>query len=233
MDEKMPRSTGNPLRWSRLRWPVPVPFHTHGDGGGAEGELWGAPAACCAWAFLGRRLGSRPASCQVGAARDVGATTLLAVAVLVGFEVLVVVVVVAAGAAAVARDRVGAGSRRDSASSRWRVLITPSRDAIWRWSEAIIACSAVGGGGSGWAGPPPPLRSLKRERLRAAPLSMVAGGVPARKGASAAPVAIRTAGRCRRAANWVATPPWSPILLKQADYLRGFTVVLAPGPHMV
>ena len=36
--------------------------------------------------------------------------------------------------------------------------MTPSRDAIWRCSEAIIASSAVGGGGGGgcWAGLPPP-----------------------------------------------------------------------------
>ena len=41
-----------------------------------------------------------------------------------------VVLVVASGAAAVAMDRAGAGSPCDSAISRQRALITPSRDAI-------------------------------------------------------------------------------------------------------
>ena len=81
-----------------------VPVHMHGDSAGADRELWGAVAPCCAWAFLGRRLGSRPASFQVRAARDAGAAAILAAAFSVQFEVLVVVVVavVAAGAAAVA-----------------------------------------------------------------------------------------------------------------------------------
>ena len=79
-----------------------------------------------------------------------------------------VVVAALAFAAAAAPGRVGAGSPRDSASSQRRVLITPSRDATWRWSL-------------------PPLRPLERERPRAAPSSMVAGGSPARNGASAAP----------------------------------------------
>ena len=71
-----------------------------------------------------------------------------------------------------------------------------SRDAICRWSEAIMACSAVGGAGGGWARRLPPLPPLERERLRAAaPPLLAAGGVPARKGASAAPRAVRTSGR--------------------------------------
>ena len=119
----------------------------------------------------------------------------------------------AAWAAVAALARVGAGSPRDSASSRRRVLITPSRDAIWRWSDAIMACSAVEGAGGGWAGPRPPLRPFERERPRGAARSaLVAGGAPARKGASAVPRAVRTSGRCRRAASWVATPDWSPIV---------------------
>ena len=54
--------------------------------------------------------------------------------------------------------------------------MTPSRDALWRYSEAIIASSMVGGGGGGcWAGPPAHFLPLKRERLRAAPSLMFAG----------------------------------------------------------
>ena len=198
----------HPLRCSRLRWPLPFPVHTHGDRGVVgEGGRWGEAVACCHWAFLGRRLGTLPASCQLGAARDVGAAFLLAVAVFV----IVVAFVVAAGAAAVARDQAGAGSPRDSTSSQQRVLITPFRDAIWRCSDAIIACSAVGGGGGGGGGGPGegggggrahrPFHPLERERLRTAPSSMVAGGALARKGASATPMAVRTTGRCRRAAS--------------------------------
>ena len=110
------------------------------------------------------------------AALDAEAGALLAAAA--------AVVVVAAGAAAAAPGRVGAGWPRDSAYSRRRVLITPSRDAIWRSSEAIIACSAVGGGG-GWTGSLPPLRPLEPEQPRAAPSLMVAGGSPARNDGSA------------------------------------------------
>ena len=149
---------------------------------------------------------------------------------LAGFEVLavVVVVVVAAGAAAVAPPRSRgprAGFPHDSANSRRRASITPSRDAICRCSKAIIACSAVGGGGGGGGqeGPPPPLRPLERERLRAARLSMVAGEAPARKAAIAAPMAVKTAGRCRRAASWVATPSWSPIVLRARGRKKGKT----------
>ena len=113
------------------------------------GEPRGGAAACLTWAFLERRLWLCPASCQVVAALDVEAAALLAAAVagVVVALAFAAAVVDAAGAAAAAPGRVGAGSPRDSASSRRRVLITPSRDAIWRWSEAIIACSAVGGGG--------------------------------------------------------------------------------------
>ena len=190
-----------------------------GGGGGA--------APCVVLAPLERRLWLCPASCQVVAALDVAAAALPAAAagVVVAALRFAAAVVDAAGAAVAAPGRVGAGSPRDSASLRQRVLITPSRDAIWRWSEAIIACSAVGGGGGGWAGSLPPLRPLERERPRAAPSSMVVGGAPARKGASAAPMAIRTAGRCRRAANWVATPAWSPIVCWARGRRRGKTRV--------
>ena len=120
-----------------------APLATAGPGpharvlGGADGELWGAAAACCAWAFVGRRLGSHLAGCQVGAARDVGAAALLGIALSVDCEVLVVVLVTvaAAGSAAVAppRGRVaGAGSPRNPASLWRRMFITPSRDAICR-----------------------------------------------------------------------------------------------------
>ena len=63
-----------------------------------------------------------------------------AVAVLVVVAALAFAAVVgdAAGAAAAAMGFVGASSPRDSAN--------PLREAILRWSEAIIACSAVGGG---------------------------------------------------------------------------------------
>ena len=64
-----------------------------------------------------------PKSRQPGAARVVGAAFLAGAAVLV----LVAAVVVAAGAAVVAGDRAGACSPVDSATSRQRVLITPSR----------------------------------------------------------------------------------------------------------
>ena len=130
----------------------------------------------------------------------------------------------AAAAAPVRAEAAGAGSPRDSASSRRRVLITPSRDVIWRWSEAIIACSAVGGAGGGWAGRLPPLPPLERERLRvAAPSSIAAGGAPARKGASAAPRAVRTSGRYSRAASWVAAPAWSPIVRRARGREKGET----------
>ena len=94
------------------------------------------------------RLWFCPASCQVVAALDVEAAALpaAAVAVVVAALAFAAAVVDAAGAAAGALGRVGAGSPRHSASSRRRVLIT-SRDAISRWSEAIIAYFAVGGGG--------------------------------------------------------------------------------------
>ena len=104
---------------------MPVPVHTHGD----------------SWAPWERRLWLEPASCQ---RVDVDAA----------FRFVVVVAAGAAWAAAAAPARAeaaGAGSPRHSASSRRRVLMMSSRDAICRWSEAIMACSAVGGGG-GWLG---------------------------------------------------------------------------------
>ena len=101
--------------------------------GGGGGGPQGVAAARFAWAFLVRRLWFCPASCQVLADLDVDAATLLAAAVAVVLAALAfaAAVVHAAGAAAAALGRAGTGSPRDSASSRGRVLITPSRDAIW------------------------------------------------------------------------------------------------------
>ena len=131
---------------------MPAPLHTHGDWGGDGGAAPGASGAP-----LERRLWLEPASCQpvdaVGGA--VAALPFVDAAWGVDDAAFRFVVVVAAGAAwaaAAAAGRAegaGAGSPRDSASSRPRVLMTPSRDAICRWSEAIIACSAVGGAGGG------------------------------------------------------------------------------------
>ena len=59
-----------PLRCSRLRWPEPVPVHTHGDWGVGEESRIGA-AARFAWAPLQRRPWFCPAICHVVAARDV------------------------------------------------------------------------------------------------------------------------------------------------------------------
>ena len=157
---RCPDRQRHPSRCSRLCWPQAVPVHTHGDWG-AEGEPRGGAAACFAWAFLEHRLWFGPASCQVVAAQDVEAAVLSVATVAAFFGVLALApaVVDAAGAAAAALSRVGAGSR-DSATSRRRVLITPSRDAIWRRSEAIIAYSAVGGGGGGLGGSTAPLAPL-------------------------------------------------------------------------
>ena len=170
-----------------------------------------------------------PASCQrVDVVGGVAAVLPFADA---AFRFVVVVAAGAAWAAAAAPARAeaaGAGSPRDSASSRRRVLMMSSRDAICRWSDAIKACSAVGGAGGGWAGRLPPLPPLERERERlraAAPPLLAAGGVPARKGASAAPRAVRTSGRCRRAASWVATPAWSPIVRRARGREKGKTQV--------
>ena len=62
-------------------------------------------------------------------------------------------VVVGAAAAAGAAGATGfwarASSPLDTLSSRRSVLMTPSRDAIWHRSVAIIACSAVGARGGG------------------------------------------------------------------------------------
>ena len=172
---------------------MPVPIHTHGDCGGVGGAVPGA-----SWAPWERRLWLEPASCQrVDAVGGVAAALPFVDA---AFRFVVVVAAGAAWAAAAAPARAeaaGAGSPRDSASSRRRVLLMSSRDAICRWSQAIMACSAVGGGGGGsWAGRLPPLPPLERERLRAAaPSLLAAGGVPERKGARAAPRAVRTSGR--------------------------------------
>ena len=100
--------------------------------------------------FLGRRLGSRPTSCQVVATVEVEAAALLAVAVIVLVAVLALAAAVVdeAGAPAAAMGRAGNGAPCDSASSRRRVLITPLTYAILCRSEATLACPAVGGGGS-------------------------------------------------------------------------------------
>ena len=196
--------------------------HTHGDWGGDGGA---APDA--SWAPLERGLWLDPASCQLAGALGAAAAVLPLAAgagsadAALGFAGAVVD---ASWAAVAASVRAGAGSPRVSASSRRRVLITPSRDAIWRWSKAIMVCSAVGGVGGGWASWLPPLPPLERERLRvAAPLSMAAGGAPARKGASATPRAVRNLGRCRRAAKWLATPAWSPIVHRARGRGKGET----------
>ena len=199
---------------------MPVPVHTHGDWGGVRG-----PAPGASWVPWERRLWLEPASCQrVDTLGGVAAVLLFVDA---AFRFVVVVAAGAAWATAAASARTeaaGAGSPRDCASSRRRVLIMSSRGAICCWSEAIMACSAVGGAGGGWTGRLPPLPPLEREGLRAAaPSLLAAGGVPARKGASAAPRAVRTSGRCRRAASWVATPAWSPIVRRAQRRERGKT----------
>ena len=198
-----------------------VPIHTHGDrGGGVGGAASGA-----SWAPWERRLWVEPASCQ--RVDVLGGVAAVLPFVNAAFRFVVVVAAGTAWAAAAASARAeaaSAGSPRDSASSRRRVLIMSSRDAICRWSEAIMACSAVGGAGGGWEGRLPPLPPLERERLRAAaPSLLAAGGVPARKGANAAPRAVRTSGRCRRAASWVATPAWSPIVRRARGREKGKT----------
>ena len=116
------------------------------------GEPRGAAAPCFAEAFLERRLWLCPASRQVVAALDVEAVTLSAVVVVVTVAGLAFAAagVDAAGAAAAVLGRAGAGSPRDSASSRRRVLITPLRSGIWRWSAV-----GGGGGGVGWIQRPP------------------------------------------------------------------------------
>ena len=98
-------------------------------------------------------------------AAALSAAAVVAVVVALAFAAAVVDAV---GVAAAALGRVGADSPCDSASSRRRVLIMPSRDAMWRWSKAIIACSAVEGGGgvpcTPWKGrrcEPPPCRRLR------------------------------------------------------------------------
>ena len=129
-------------------------------------ERWGEAVACCAWTSWGRRVPPpAPASCQPGDTRVVGAAFLR------------LPLVLAAHAAVVAGDWAGAGSPRDSASSWRRVLITPLRDAIWRGSDAIIVCLALGGWGGAagqahrphfipWSGSgcaPPPRRWLRAD----------------------------------------------------------------------
>ena len=131
------------------------------------GRVWGA-APGFSWAPLERRLCPEPTSCQPVDVLGGVAAVLPFVAAARGVvdAAFWFVVVVAAGAAwgavavPVRAEAAGAGSPRDSISSRRRVLIAPSRDGICRWSEAIIACSAVGGAGGGWAGRLPPLRPL-------------------------------------------------------------------------
>ena len=83
------------------------------------------------------------------------ATFLFAVA-----GAVVVVIVIVAGAGAVARDLAGAGSPRDSANSQRTVLITPSRNAVWRCSDAITTCSTDGGRQRRLGGPTAPLSPL-------------------------------------------------------------------------
>ena len=149
MDGEVPRPADAPIAVLQAPLAAALP-RPHARG---PGERWGGAAACFAWAFRGLRLGPPPASCQPGAARVAGAAFLSGAAVFV--------VVVAAGAAGASGLWAGAGSPRHSASSRRMVLITFSSDAICRCGKAIIACSAVGGGGGGRLGSPaapfPPL----------------------------------------------------------------------------
>ena len=134
-----------------------------GTWGGVGGAAPGA-----SWAPWERRLWLEPVSCQPVDVLGGVAAVLPFVASAWGvvdaaFRFVVVVAAGAAWAAAavsVRAEAAGAGSPRDSARSRRRVLITPSRDAICGWSEAIMACSAVGGAGGGWAGRLPPLPPL-------------------------------------------------------------------------
>ena len=116
------------------------------------------------------------------------------------FAAVVVGVAWAAVAAPVRAAAAGAGSPRDSASSRRRMLITPSRDVIWRWSKAIITCSAVWGGRGrlgGSAASLAPLGAAAAARRR--PLVDSRGRCAREKGCQCCIV-----GRCRRAASWVA-----------------------------
>ena len=121
-----------------------------------RGEALGGRCRLLHLGSLGTPAVAFPASGEVAAALPVAAAAGVFAALV--FAAAVVDVAVAAVAPP---GPVGAGSPRDCASSRRRVLIMPSRDAIWRWSEAVIACSAVGGGG-GWTGPPPLVRPLQR-----------------------------------------------------------------------
>ena len=144
--------------------PRPHAWQLGRGGEGAGAGQWDGAEGCCAWAFRERRLGPPPASCQPDAARAVldpgteACCGFLGAAFFAG--AVVIIVVAAAGAARAAGSWAGAGSLRDSASSRRSVLMTPSRDAIWRCSKAIIACSAVGGGGGLMCGPAAPFSPL-------------------------------------------------------------------------
>ena len=156
---------------------MPVPVHTHGDCGGFGGA---APSA--SWAPWERRLWLEPASCQ--RVDVVGGVAAVLPFVDAAFRFVVVVAAAAdlgAAAAPARAEAAGAGSPRDSASSRRRVLMMSSRDAICRCSDAIMACSSVGGARGGWAGRLPPLPPLERERLRAAAPPAVSCGWCARE----------------------------------------------------
>ena len=112
-------------------------------------------------------------SCQLAGAIDSAAAVWPLAAAAGGvsdatlrFNVVIVGAAWAAVAVQVCAEAAGASAPRDLASSRQRVLITLSRDAILRWSEAIVACFTVGGAVGSWAGRLPPLCPSERERLR-------------------------------------------------------------------
>ena len=135
---------------------MPVPVYTHGDCGELRGAAPGA-----SWAPWERRLWLELASCLRSDVVGGIAASLPLVDAACRFAVIVAAGASRAAAAAPARaEAAGAGSPRDSACSWRRVLLMSSSDAICRWSEAIVACSAVGGGrgaaGQGGCPPYPP-----------------------------------------------------------------------------
>ena len=159
-----------------------MPVHTHGDRGGVGGAAPGAP-----WAPWEHRLWLEPASCQRSDVIGAVAAALPLVEAACRFVVVLAAGAARAAAAAPARaETAGAGSPRDSARSRRRVLMMSSRDAICRWSEAIVACSAVGGGrgaaGQGGCPPYPPPPPGARAAARRRPLAVSRGWCAREKG---------------------------------------------------
>ena len=157
-----------------------MPVYTHGDCGELRGAAPGA-----SWAPWERRLWLELASCLRSDVVGGIAASLPLVDAACRFAVIVAAGASRAAAAAPARaEAAGAGSPRDSACSWRRVLLMSSSDAICRWSEAIVACSAVGGGGGGRLGravaplTPPGTRAAARSR----PLAVGCGWFAREKG---------------------------------------------------